>query len=255
MRYVISDIHGNLRLFNEILEKIDLKDTDELYVLGDMIDRHSHGIEIMMILMNMPNAKVILGNHEWMMMRALGFPRREDTGYRGYKRLEYIDTWFRNGAKPTCQAWGRLSGGEQDRLKKWLQDLPLEYDAETEKGKFKLVHAAPACLYDKYDTDHADALEYAVWDRDTLMYLPDVDGRTVLFGHTITGNFTDDFMDCPVVEFDGECGSRWVGIDCGAGLPDNEPGCRGRLACVNLDTLDVRYTGSVSVMSGMGMVS
>lgn len=64
MMYVISDIHGNLKLVNEILRKIDLKDSNELYVLGDMMDRHPHGIEIMMILMNMPNAKVILGNHE-----------------------------------------------------------------------------------------------------------------------------------------------------------------------------------------------
>ena len=255
MKYVISDIHGNLKLFNEILGKIGLKDSDELYVLGDMIDRHPHGIEIMMILMNMPNARVVLGNHEWMMMRALGFPRKEDTSYRAYKKLEYRSIWFYNGAKRTYQAWNRLSAGKQGQIKAWLQNLPLEYDVETEKGKFKLVHAAPVCLYDKYHTDQADALEYAVWDRDTLKYLPDVDGRTILFGHTITGDFIDDFMECSVAAFGGDSGrSFWIGIDCGAGLPDDEPGYCGRLACVNLDTLDAKYTDPVSV-KGMGMVS
>ena len=255
MKYVISDIHGNLKLFNEILRKIDLKNSDELYVLGDMIDRHSHGIEVMMILMNMPNAKVILGNHEWMMMRALGFPRKEDTGYRWYKRLEYMNIWFYNGAKHTYRAWNKLGVGKQGQIKDWLQNLPLEYDVETKKGKFKLVHAAPVCLYDTYGTDCADALEYAVWDRDTLRYLPDVDGMTILFGHTITGNFTGDLTDCSVLAFGGDSEkSLWVGIDCGAGLPDGASRYCGKLACVNLDTLDVKYTGSGSA-NEMGRVS
>ena len=43
MMHVISDIHGNLKLFNEILRKIDLKDRDGLYVLGDMMLAISHG--------------------------------------------------------------------------------------------------------------------------------------------------------------------------------------------------------------------
>lgn len=247
MKYVISDIHGNLALFQEILIKISLKDADELYVLGDMIDRHPHGIEIMTALMRMPNAKVLLGNHEWMMMRALGFPRREDTSYRFWKRLEYMDIWFHNGAKSTCLAWSGLDAGQQERIKAWLQDLPLEYDVETEKGSFKLVHAAPLCLYEKYGSGRPDALEYAVWDRKTLAYLPDVEGRTVLFGHTITGKFTDCYIDCPVTPFGGGGeGSLWVDIDCGAGLPEGDPQCRGRLACVNLNTLEVTYTGPVS---------
>ena len=126
MRYVISDIHGNLRLFNEILEKIDLKDTDELYVLGDMIDRHSRGIEIMMILMNMPNAKVILGNHEWMMMRALGFPRREDTGYRVYKR--HGAGWAagsRTGSKTGCRTFRwNTTRRQKKESSSWCMRLP-----------------------------------------------------------------------------------------------------------------------------------
>ena len=39
MIYVMSDIHGNLRRFNSIMEQINLTDKDTLYVLGDVIDR------------------------------------------------------------------------------------------------------------------------------------------------------------------------------------------------------------------------
>ena len=39
--YVISDIHGEYERFMELLEEIELKDTDTLYVLGDVLDRKS----------------------------------------------------------------------------------------------------------------------------------------------------------------------------------------------------------------------
>ena len=37
--YVISDIHGEYERFMELLEEIELKDTDTLYVLGDVLDQ------------------------------------------------------------------------------------------------------------------------------------------------------------------------------------------------------------------------
>ena len=47
MIYVMSDIHGNSRRFNSIMEQIKLKDTDTLYILGDVIDRYPDGIRIL----------------------------------------------------------------------------------------------------------------------------------------------------------------------------------------------------------------
>ena len=77
MTYVISDIHGNSRRFNSVMEQIDLQPEDMLYVLGDVIDRYPDGIRILRQLMGMPNVKMILGNHEYMMLNVLD--RREDT--------------------------------------------------------------------------------------------------------------------------------------------------------------------------------
>ena len=37
--YVISDIHGMYSKFIELLNKIKLKDTDTLHILGDVLDR------------------------------------------------------------------------------------------------------------------------------------------------------------------------------------------------------------------------
>ena len=71
MTYVLSDIHGNLRLYRGILEQINLQPEDTLYVLGDVIDRHPDGITILRELMAMPNVIMLLGNHEDMMLSAL----------------------------------------------------------------------------------------------------------------------------------------------------------------------------------------
>ena len=91
MVYVLSDIHGNECRFNSILKQIDLQPEDTLCVLGDVIDRHPGGIRILRRLMAMPNAKMILGNHEYMMLRALGSPY--DDNLDDGRALEH---WYRN---------------------------------------------------------------------------------------------------------------------------------------------------------------
>ena len=37
--YVTSDAHGHVRALDEVLERVSLGASDELYVLGDLIDR------------------------------------------------------------------------------------------------------------------------------------------------------------------------------------------------------------------------
>lgn len=39
MRYLVSDIHGCFDQYQALLEKIRFSDEDELYVLGDVVDR------------------------------------------------------------------------------------------------------------------------------------------------------------------------------------------------------------------------
>ena len=76
MIYVMSDIHGQKRRFDSVMKQINLQPEDTLYVLGDVIDRNPDGIKILRQIMAMPNAKMILGNHELMMLDALYYPRR-----------------------------------------------------------------------------------------------------------------------------------------------------------------------------------
>lgn len=52
--YVISDIHGMYNKFIELLNKIKLKDTDTLYILGDVLDRGPDPIKTLLKIMSMP---------------------------------------------------------------------------------------------------------------------------------------------------------------------------------------------------------
>lgn len=71
MIYVMSDIHGQKRRFDSVMKQINLQPDDTLYILGDVIDRNPDGIKILRQIMAMPNAKMLLGNHELMMMVAI----------------------------------------------------------------------------------------------------------------------------------------------------------------------------------------
>ena len=67
----MSDIHGRKDRFDDVLKQIKLTKNDTLYILGDVIDRNPDGITILKYIMHKPNIKMLLGNHEYMMLNAL----------------------------------------------------------------------------------------------------------------------------------------------------------------------------------------
>ena len=69
--YVMSDMHGLYDRYLKMLELIRFSEEDELYILGDMIDRGPDGIPILLDMMDRQNVIPFLGNHEWMMLAYL----------------------------------------------------------------------------------------------------------------------------------------------------------------------------------------
>lgn len=226
MIYVLSDIHGNERRFRSILEQIGLQRSYTLYVLGDVIDRHPGGIRILRKLMAMPNAKMILGNHEYMMLRALGMPY-DDNGDDG-RALEH---WYRNGGKVTHDHLKHIRKENRREIMAYLLALPLQVDIAVNGKAYKLVHGAPVEAYDA-DPKYRNPIHFAVWKR--------LDGEdshqgdyTLVFGHTPTKYY----QDCCPMEIWNQ--GRRIGIDCGSGHPE---GSDGRLACLRLDDGKVFYS-------------
>lgn len=226
MIYVLSDIHGNERRFNSILRQINLQPEDTLYVLGDVIDRHPGGIRILRRIMAMPNARMLLGNHEYMMLRALGHPC--DTNIDDGRATDH---WYRNGGGVTHRHFKFLRKTLRQEIVDYLLALPLCFDLEVNGQSYKLVHAAPEALYVP-EPPYVTPVHFSVWKRleaDT----PLPGEYTMIFGHSTTKHFQDNR---PMELWYGE---RRIGIDCGSGFPE---GSDGRLACLRLDDGAVFYS-------------
>ena len=231
MTYVLSDIHGNLQRFKSIMAQINLQTNDTLYVLGDVIDRYAGGIKILRQIMRMPNAKMLIGNHEYMMLNAIGHCKdaaeeKENTNRRE-KRL-----WYRNGGMITHEQLKHYRKDIRAEIFNFIRQLPTNLEVEVNGVKYKLVHASPEGNYMKSPWniyDYKNSREFAIWDRwDETQPIPE--GYVLIFGHTPTCYFHDKMPWCIWK------GDNAIGIDCGSGYE------YGRLSCLRLDDMKEFYS-------------
>lgn len=218
MVYVTTDIHGNLSAYRSILEQICLRPEDRLYVLGDVMDRFPHGIRILRDLMARPNARVLLGNHELMMMEYLDNPNA---------KTEF--QWFRNGGEVTLRAYEACDRETRSEILRFLRSLPLREELTVNGRPFLLVHAAPLEWMDRYNAKNYGPVTFCVWYR-LKGDEPVPGGRTMVFGHTPTCYYQDQrpMGVCQMGDL--------IGLDCGIADED------GRLACLRLDDGAVFYS-------------
>lgn len=240
MLYVLSDIHGQKRRFDSIMRQINLQPEDTLYVLGDVIDRNPDGIKILRQLMAMPNVKLLLGNHEHMMLDALWYYGNTfGTDQKRYQE-QRMNLWYRNGGKVTHDYLKHISKTLRAEIFEYLDKLPLNEEVLVNGNLFILVHAAPAKLFEKYRpfTKYTTEKDFAIWYRfgESDRYPCE---ETVVFGHTKTNHFQQ-----------GEPLHIWhgpglIGIDCGSSVPEwGDPAStqKGRLACLRLDDMKEFYS-------------
>ena len=232
----MSDIHGNAIRFNSIMEQIDLKPEDTLYVLGDVIDRHPDGIRILRVLMRMSNVKMLLGNHEYMMLNALD---RLDKDNPEYPRALLL--WYRNGGDITHEYIKHIRKSVRKEVFDYLHSLPLNIDIEVNGKPYLLVHGGAISEYHRHMYRYDFQEEYAVWNR--ICYNePDVEGKIIIFGHTPTSKYQHNN---PLEIWRSPSGGK-IGIDCGCGFPhpltQGHRPAYGRLACLRLDDMKVFYS-------------
>ena len=159
MIYVMSDIHGNMRRFNSIMEQINLQPDDTLYILGDVIDRHPDGLRILRRIMAMPNARMLLGNHELMMLQALGLGYCEHFVDKG-DSVRLFGRWYRNGGQVTHQHWKHLKKSLRNEIAKYLVSLPVNIDITVNGIPYKLAHAEAIETYAYSFSSMDDHLTY-----------------------------------------------------------------------------------------------
>lgn len=243
MNYVISDIHGNYEKYLEMIKKIDLKDEDTLYVLGDVLDRGPDGIKILMDMMMRSNIIPILGNHEYMASLCLPWIFREVTE----ESIESMDEDIIDGITEWLSVGGEATINEPRMRETELREMVLEYLGEFELydvvkagGKtFVLVHAGLENFVPERELEDYHFSEL-------LFYKPDY--RKVYFknaylvtGHTPTRAIYAEEQGEVLGEMNPKeykdiiyKKNNHIAIDCGCGFG-------GRLACLCLETLEEFY--------------
>lgn len=161
MRYIISDIHGCFDQYQALLEKIQFSDEDELYVLGDVVDRGPEPIKVLQDMMEHPNVIFILGNHDFAMyslMKTLAVEITEEN-YDKQLTTEIMcdyNLWLADGGRVTAEQFRKLEPSEMADILDYIAGASLYEVIEYNGKEYRLVHAglsdfAPDKGLDEYE--------------------------------------------------------------------------------------------------------
>jgi serine/threonine protein phosphatase 1 len=194
-RLVIGDVHGSYNALCSLLGQIGIDNNDQVYFLGDLIDRGPQSAKVVELVID-NKYKCILGNHELMLLQALG---KKEINHLSFQE------WQKYGGNATVMSYGHKMLPEEHL--EWIKSLPFYFDL----GDYWLVHAGiDPCKPIIHQSPKAFCWIRGRFHRSTKPYFKD---KTIIVGHTITFTF-------PGVE-PGKIvqGKGWLGIDTGAYRP------------------------------------
>lgn len=167
--YAISDIHGCINTFRELVEnKINLSKTDILYCLGDFIDRGPSSKDVVDYIMDLMASgfivKPLLGNHEDMLLRCL-------------QEVKIQEMWYTNGGGATLDSFNIESVHKiEEKYLDFFQKLSRFEVLED----YLLVHAGFNFMKGNIFLDE----ESMLWTRSFEVDPEMTNQKIVLHGHT-----------------------------------------------------------------------
>lgn len=170
--YAVSDIHGQYEMFLKLKELME--EDDICYVLGDCVDRGPGSIKILMDIMVDKRFKMLLGNHELMMLEAL---EAAEEGYMDFQ------LWYGNGGQGTHMEFMEYDRGTQMAILSFLKRLPVKFEYKD----IILTHAGFSFELEEYVLDDILDEERLVWDRSHITSRAlSKKGKIQVHGHTPT---------------------------------------------------------------------
>jgi len=167
---VIGDIHGCFLELSELYGKLSAH-TDEIYSVGDLIDRGPDSKRVIQFCID-NGIKPVMGNHENMLLRAI---RKSNYGiFSGFGT--HINEWLWNGGKIT--------------VKNYLIEKTISFrkfaDEFRDSGHYDFISSLPLkieldnCIISHGGILKNKPLHYALWNRD----IPSKLDKTQIIGHT-----------------------------------------------------------------------
>lgn len=213
MIYVISDLHGYpLGKFKKLLQKAHFSDNDFLYILGDVIDRNGDGgVEVLCWIMELKNIKLILGNHEFMLLKNYSLVEKfNDIDIDDMSNDEILYA-FCNGGVFTLKSLFYLYKTVPKKVKDifdYLRTVPLYETVSAGEKDFLLVHSGLGNFKsDRKPTVYTN--DKLLWTRPDIkdVYFDDV---ITVFGHTPTVRYGEKYKGKILKT------KTWINIDVGA---------------------------------------
>lgn len=217
--YALSDLHGELELWNKI--KNFLTKDDVLVFLGDVIDRGKDGLKILIEMLEDDRVIFLKGNHEQNLINA----------YLDPDDLDFLRGWFNDGGLYTWEEFLSWSKNKQKELYLKLSNLP-SYAIYVNCNKTRILLSHSGFTPDKNSEDEVLSERKAqmkyLYNRKHIedMWPDELDNTLVVHGHTPTGTI-DRFSSGEVLQY---CNNHKIDIDTGATF------C-GIAALLDLDTL------------------
>ncbi|MBQ4091240.1 MAG: metallophosphoesterase [Clostridia bacterium] len=222
MTYVVANLHGNYAKFKELLKLISFKESDIMYVLGDIVDYGEQGMELVGDLSIRYNVYPIVGEHDYVAVRMLsGFEKMIKSGETPDKKfIAEMTSWAADGGQVTLDSYRTLDAEMREGILDYLSDMTL-YEEVTVGGKdYLLAHAGIAGYRDGVELDSLEPEAFFTEPLDmTKRYFSD---KTVIVGHEPTA--------------DGKIlyGNGSINIDCGEAR-------EGRVGCLRLEDMKEFY--------------
>ena len=135
MIYVMSDLHGCYEEYIKMINLIKFSDNDTLYVIGDVCDRGSSPMKILLYMMEHDNIIPVYGNHDVNAFNALskiGNYSKEVLMDKDFvvsnclmNKEEYREYlyWLADGGESTLRDYDKLSNSNKRKVLEYLSDF------------------------------------------------------------------------------------------------------------------------------------
>lgn len=221
MTYVISNIHGDHTSFKKMLEAISFKDSDIMYILGDIVDYGDESMELIEDISMRYNIYPIVGDHDFTALRMLsGFTKMLSSGESpSADFISEMTAWCNDGGQSTLDSFRGLDDDMKEGAIDYLSDMSLFEEINVDGKDYVLVHAGICNFKGDIDLEELDPDDFVSESLDlTKKYYDD---KIIIVGHNPT---TEDNGGNGKIFY----GNNSIDIDCG-----NMRG--GKLACLCLD--------------------